>query len=345
MCSYLCEQNDGVAVDQQVVIYGEYANKGFGCIITEALSVTYNGRITVLDLGIWEDRQIPNLRRITDMVHKYDTKIGCQLGHAGRKANAFSAVKRVQHDISELEKRWSVVAPSPIPYDKDHSIPHELTESEIQDITKRFGDAANRAVSAGFDFIEIHAAHGFLIHEFLSPISNVRQDKYGGSFANRTRFLKEVIAHVRTRIPETMPIFVRISVSDYVGSGGWDIAESKLLCKELIQEGKVDLMHLSSGGLSPAQVVPENWDHQLKHAAEFKAELGVPIACVGGVWDAETASNAINRDNCDLVMIGKATMRGAFVPRRIANELKVPMAPDYPLFYRWGTRVPSHCKY
>lgn len=198
-----------------------------------------------------------------------------------------------------------------------------MTIPEIKERIQAFVDAAKRAVTAGYDFIQIHAAHGYLIHEFLSPLSNQRDDEYGGNFENRTRFLKEIVKAIREVIPKEMPLFVRLSMSDFDSMSSWEVPEVARLSKELEDEYEVDMVNLSSGGLSPNQVIPSNWDFQLQMAKTIKDQTGIVCSAVGGVCNAETASRVVDEWKIEVVEIGKATLRGAFNPRCIAVDLKV----------------------
>ena len=215
------------------------------------------------------------------------------------------------------------MGPTSEPYSSKSAIPHVLTVEEIKDIVQKFADAAHRAVEAGYDFIQIHGAHGFLIHEFLSPLSNTRTDEYGGSFENRTRFLKEIVTAIRKVIPEGMPLFVRLSMSDFVESSTWDIPEVEKLSVELINDYGVDMVNYSSGGLSYLQKLPREWDFQLTMADRIKKDIGIPCSAVGGVCDAATASRVVDEMGMEFVEIGKAAMRHAFNPRSIAVDLNV----------------------
>lgn len=228
-----------------------------------------------------------------------------------------------RHSIPGDDGGWQVVGPCDEPYDSEHCVPHGLTIDEIQEHVQAFADAAKRAVTAGYDFIQIHGAHGFLIHEFLSPLSNHRTDEYGGSFENRTRFLKEIVKAVRSVIPSDMPLLVRLSMSDFVESSSWDIPEVARLSEELEKDYDVDMICFSSGGLSPHQVIPRNWDFQLQMAKTIKDQTGVVCSAVGGVCNAEIASRVVDEWGIEIVEIGKAVLRDAFNPRCIAVDLGV----------------------
>lgn len=294
----------------------------------------WNKNVKYSDVGIWSDDQIPGLKRIVNVVHAHGGKIGIQvfislyiiiqLAHSGRKGSTYApGTRHGRQNVPENEGGWSVVGPSSTPYDENHGKPHALTIPEIKERIQAFVDAAKRAVAAGYDFIQIHAAHGYLIHEFLSPLSNQRDDEYGGNFENRTRFLKEIVKAIREVIPKEMPLFVRLSMSDFDSMSSWEVPEVARLSKELEDEYEVDMVNLSSGGLSPNQVIPSNWDFQLQMAKTIKDQTGIVCSAVGGVCNAETASRVVDEWKIEVVEIGKATLRGAFNPRCIAVDLKV----------------------
>ena len=238
MCMYSCE--NGVANDFHLLHYGSRAQGGTGLIIVEATGVVPEGRITNKCMGIWNDKQAEALSKIVKIVHENsESKIGIQLAHAGRKASTWNG-KQIS-----LEEGWETVAPSPVPYEESERIPHELTVEEIKDLVQRFKEAAVRAIHADFDLIEIHAAHGYLIHQFLSPLSNTRTDEYGGSFENRIRFLLEIVEAVNEVLDDDHPLFVRISGTEYAPNG-WNIKDSVALAK-ILKENNVDLIDVSSG--------------------------------------------------------------------------------------------------
>lgn len=216
-----------------------------------------------------------------------------------------------------------MVGPSDDAYNDLHGKPHALTVEEIQEVVAAFAAAAKRAVACGYDFIEIHAAHGYLLHEFLSPLSNHRTDSYGGSFENRIRLVKEVACAVRKAIPEGMPLFVRISASDLVEGSSWDVPEAAKLCTELVQNCGVDMMDISSAGLSDQQVIPSNWDFQEQMSHTIKKETGVVCSAVGGICDAASASYVVDELGVDIVEIGKAALFHFFNPREIALQMGV----------------------
>lgn len=251
------------------------------------LGMRWIGTVKSRDLGIWKDEQIPDLKRIVDVVHLHDAKMGIQLAHAGRKASTYAPSTSKGHDtIPKEEGGWQTVAPSAIAFGPKMDTPKALSIDEIHGVVDAFAAAAKRAVVAGYDFIQIHAAHGFLLHEFLSPLSNHRTDEYGGSFENRTRIVHEVVRAIRTVIPDGMPLFIRISMSDFI-EGGWDLDQSCQLILDLKNDG-IDGVDCSSGSLSPAQQIPKEWDFQLKMGAELKKRTGALVILVGGIGDTKS---------------------------------------------------------
>ena len=345
---------DAIVTDDSVGYYADYAHRGFGGIVQEATAVVPQGRICprqnwirlfiYRDLGIWSDDFIPGLKRIVDICHLHGSKIGIQLAHAGRKGACYApGAAKTRNTMPKEEGGWDLEAPSATAYNDVSDVPKALSMEEVHGIVEAFTAGAKRAVEAGYDFIQIHAAHGFLLHEFLSPISNLREDIYGGSFENRIRIVCEVMKAVREVIPEGMPLFIRISMSDFV-EGGWDFDQSCQLVQKLMAEGLMDGVDCSSAGLSPKQQLPAEWDFQLTMASQLKKRTGALVIGVGGVWNAQTASYAVDELQLDAVDIGKATLRHAFNPRCVASELGVER-PELPLHLRWASRVPAHAKY
>lgn len=308
------------------------------------LGIVFIAGLRYRDLGIWKDEQIPGLKRIVDIVHLHDTKIGIQLAHAGRKASTYAPGSSKGHDtIPKEEGGWQTEAPSAIPYGPEMDTPRAMSIEEIHGIVDAFGAAAKRAVEAGYDFIQLHAAHGYLLHEFLSPISNHRTDEYGGSFENRTRIVREVIRAIRAAIPEGMPLIIRISMSDFI-EGGWDMDQSCQLITELCENDGVDAVDCSNAALSPDQKLPRNWDFQVKMGAELKKRTGATVFAVGGIGDTKTATYVADELDVDAIDIGKAALRYAFNPRSVALDLGQPV-PLLPFHLRWASRVPSHLSY
>ncbi|KAJ9139132.1 NADPH dehydrogenase [Pleurostoma richardsiae] len=286
MCMYSAD--DGHLTDFHLVHLGSFALRGAGLTIVEATSVTSNGRISPEDSGLWQDSQIAPLRRITDFIHSQGHKAGVQLGHAGRKASTLAPwhAARGTHDVAgEDVGGWpdNVWGPSAVPFSEFYPQPKEMTIEQIEGLVKSFEDAAKRAVTAGFDVIEIHAAHGYLITEFMSPLSNHRADKYGGSFENRVRLLLDVVKAVRGAIPETMPLFVRISATEWMewsGRESWDFEQSVRLAHLLPPLG-VDLLDVSSGGNSSEQKIQIHPYYQVDLAGKIRASLHAAGAAVG----------------------------------------------------------------
>ncbi|KAL2175964.1 NADH:flavin oxidoreductase/NADH oxidase-like protein [Thermothelomyces heterothallicus CBS 202.75] len=307
MCTYSAD--DGHLTDWHLVHLGAFALRGAALTIVEATAVTPNGRISPEDSGLWQDSQIAPLRRIADFVHSQGQKIAVQLAHAGRKASTLGPwhVGPGRHEVATPDVGgWpdNLWAPSAIPWDEGYPTPKEITVAEIESLVRAFADAARRAVQAGVDAIEIHAAHGYLISEFLSPISNQRTDEYGGSFENRVRILLDVVRAVRAVIPEGMPLLVRISATEwmeYTGGPSWDLAQSKRLAPLLADLG-VDLLDVSSGGNNPRQKIELHPYFQIDMAAEIRAELrragkkSMAIGAVGLVTNAEMARSVVQED-------------------------------------------------
>lgn len=326
MCMYSVTKHDGIPTDWHLMHYGTLAQGGAGAIIMEAAAVLPEGRISPRDLGLWNDEQAKALKRIVKLAHGEGAQMGIQLAHAGRKASTYSELdgKRGQA-IPASEGGWQTFGPSAIAY-PGLEAPEELDKSGIERIVEAFGAAAQRAVEAGFDFLEVHAAHGYLLHEFLSPLSNHRTDEYGGSLENRVRALTEVIQNVRTHIPEDMPLVVRVSATDWVEGGltGDDTVEIINAIKDL----GVDIINVSTGGNTPAQI-PVGPGYQTRFAEQIRRETGVPTAAVGMIDDAWQAEHVISTGQADVVLSGRQTLRDPYFPLHAAIELGVENIP-YP---------------
>jgi len=304
MCQY-SSPLDGVARAWHQVHIGSFATGGSGLIMMEATGVLPEGRISINCLGLWNDEQRDALKPIVEFAHQMKTKIGIQLAHAGRKGSTMPP--GADHPFASAEDGgWSAPAPSAIAFGK-MPVPHEMSVDEIKRTVAGFADAAQRAVAAGFDLVEIHAAHGYLIHQFLSPISNHRTDEYGGDFENRTRFLVQVVNAVRAAMPDSMPLFVRISATDWV-DGGWDLAQSIDLARVLKHIG-VDLIDVSSGGLSELQQISPAPGYQVPFAEAIKKEAGIPTNAVGMIHEAEFANDLVASGKVDAVMAARAFLR------------------------------------
>ncbi|MGC4104081.1 NADPH dehydrogenase NamA [Ferruginibacter sp.] len=316
MCQYSC--TDGFATDWHLVHLGSRAVGGAALIIQEATAVNAAGRITYGDLGIWKDEHIEKLKTIVDFIHQNGAVAGIQLAHAGRKASCELPWKGGAQ-IHAGEAHWQTVAPSPIPFYEHDMVPHALTKDEIGDLVNDFKNAAVRALKAGYKVIEIHAAHGYLINEFLSPLSNQRTDEYGGSFENRIRFLLEIIAAIQTVWPADHPIFIRISSSDWI-EGGWTIADSVQLAMIVKNKG-IDLIDASSGGISAAAKIPAGPGYQVHFAEAIKKQSGIRTGAVGIITTAEQAETILQQQQADLIFLAREELRDPYFPLHAAKAL------------------------
>jgi 2,4-dienoyl-CoA reductase-like NADH-dependent reductase (Old Yellow Enzyme family) len=327
MCQYSAE--DGFANDWHFVHLGSRAVGGAGLIIVEATAVEAIGRITPGDLGLWKDEHIAPLERITRFIHEHGSVAGLQLAHAGRKASRTPPWEGDAPIPPTAKNGWKPVGPSPLPFSPEHTVPEALDEAGIQRVVRGFVDATERARAAGFRMLEIHAAHGYLMHEFHSPLSNQRTDRYGGSFENRTRLTREVAQAVRKRWPEELPLFVRISATDWV-EGGWNLDESVALAKLLKQDG-VDLIDCSSGGVLPGVKIPFGPGYQTPFAERIRKEAGIATGAVGFIRAALQADHILRTQQADLVILARELLRDPYWPLHAARELheKVAWPPQY----------------
>ena len=317
MCEY--SSVDGHANDWHLVHLGSRAVGGAGLVLTEATAVLPEGRISPQDLGIWKDQHVDFLKRIVSFIHEQGTVAGMQLAHAGRKASTRRPWER-DGAIAESEGGWkNVMAPSAIPFTENYPMPQALTRDGIREIVDAFAAGARRACDAGFRVIEIHAAHGYLIHEFLSPLSNQRDDDYGGSFENRTRVLREIVQAVRGAWPKGAPLFVRISATDWV-EGGWDLEQSIALARELKQLG-IDLIDCSSGGSVPHAKIPVGAGYQTPFAQRIRNEAGILTGAVGMITSAAQAEQIINNGQADAILMAREFLRDPYWPLHAAEEL------------------------
>ncbi len=314
MCMYSAE--NGFPNEFHKVHYPTRAYGGAGLIFFEATAVEERGRISSLDLGIWKDEQAEALAEIVHSCKKAGAKVGIQLAHAGRKAEDYPP-----WDREKVDKRGSdmAIAPSPIPFGKNWKTPKEMTERDIREVKSAFIRACKRAVEAGFDVIEIHSAHGYLLHEFLSPISNSRKDNYGGSFNNRIRLLLEIVKEARKHIPDGMPLFVRISAVDWI-EGGWTIEDSIELAKILKKEG-VDLIDCSSGKIVEEERVPEFPGFQIPLAERIRKEASIKTMAVGAITKYEQAEEILKNERADLVAFGRKFLRDPYFPLRWSKKI------------------------
>jgi 2,4-dienoyl-CoA reductase-like NADH-dependent reductase (Old Yellow Enzyme family) len=316
MCQYSAE--DGFANDWHLVHLGSRAVGGASLIISEAASVSPEARISPGDLGIWKDEHISMLQRITSFIHKNGSIAGIQLAHAGRKAS-FNAPWNGPRQLTTEEGGWQTVAPSAIPFNENDIIPEALSTEGIEQVKADFKAATVRAIEAGFKVIELHGAHGYLIHQFLSPLSNQRTDDYGGSFENRIRFLLELVEVVQEEWPAENPLFVRLSATDWV-EGGWTAAESVKLSSILKDKG-VDLIDVSSGGLALQQQIPIFPGYQVEFADSIKRETGILTGAVGLITDAHQAEQILENGQADLVFLAREFLRDPYFPLTASSEM------------------------
>jgi 2,4-dienoyl-CoA reductase-like NADH-dependent reductase (Old Yellow Enzyme family) len=319
MCQYSSE--DGFASDWHVTHLGARAVGGVGLVLTEATGVEARGRITPNCLGIWKDEHIPGLKRVTDFIRERGMCSGMQLAHAGVKASRHRPFHPTPNAyVQESEGGWMPVGPTADRFGSDGPVPHELTTAEIAEVRASFAKAAARAVTAGFDLVELHFAHGYLGHSFLSPLMNRRTDGYGGPFDHRVSFLRETVKAVREVIPEQMPLFVRLSCSDWV-EGGWTIEESVEVSKLLLRDG-VDLIDCSSGGATRNARIPTGPGYQVPFAERIRREAGIPTGAVGAITEPAQAEAIIQEGKADLAFLGRELLRDPYWPLRAWVDLK-----------------------
>ncbi|WP_080239582.1 NADH:flavin oxidoreductase/NADH oxidase [Spirosoma rigui] len=317
MCQY--SSVDGFANDWHLVHLGSRAVGGAGLIISEATAVSPEGRITPDDLGIWADEHIANLKRITHFIQQNGSVPGIQLAHAGRKASHRSPWKGGTAIASTEEGGWQTVAPSAVPFENGEPVPAELDAAGIEKVLADFESATHRALAAGFQVVEIHAAHGYLLNEFMSPLSNQRTDAYGGSFDNRVRLLLDVVARVQAVWPGNLPLFVRISATDWT-EGGWTADDSVALGVILKSKG-VDVIDCSTGGNVPNAKIPVAPGYQVEFAERVKKETGIKTAAVGLITSVEQAEAILTDGRADLVLLAREFLRSPYFPLQAAHEL------------------------
>lgn len=316
MCQY--QATDGVANDWHLVHYGGLAQGGAGLLITEAMAVSPEGRISPNDLGLWDDAQVEALAPMLRFVTSMGATPCVQLAHAGRKASCFAPWKG-SGQVPMSEGGWTPLAPSALPFDSNDSVPTALDAAGIQGIIQAFGAAATRALAAGFKVAEIHAAHGYLLHQFLSPLANHRTDDYGGSLANRMRLPLRVAQAVREALPHDLPVFVRISATDWK-DGGWDLAGSIALCQELNALG-IDLIDVSTGALVHDAVVPVGPGFQVPFAAAIRQHAGIATGAVGMITAPAQAEQIVATEQADVVFLARELLRDPRWPLRAARVL------------------------
>ncbi|MCL4469379.1 MAG: NADH:flavin oxidoreductase/NADH oxidase [Deltaproteobacteria bacterium] len=317
MCQYSCE--NGIATDWHMVHLGSRAVGGAGLVMTEATAVSPEGRISPDDLGLWSDEHIRQLKRITAFIKAQGAVPGIQLAHAGRKASTYAPWNGGK-PIPRGAHAWQPLAPSPIPFAESYQTPVEMTQDQIHEVVTQFSSAVQRSIEAGFEVIEIHMAHGYLLHEFLSPLSNHRTDAYGGGFENRIRMPLLVAQTVRKQWPDNLPVFVRVSSTDWV-EGGWDIAQTVRFASMLKQSG-IDLIDCSSGGLVPYAVIPEGPGYQTPFAYAVRKDAGIATGTVGMITDPFQAEQIIATGVADAVIMGREVLRNPYWPLYAAKVLK-----------------------
>jgi 2,4-dienoyl-CoA reductase-like NADH-dependent reductase (Old Yellow Enzyme family) len=327
MCQYSCDRRDGLATDWHLVHLGSRAVGGAGLVLAEASAVTVDGRITPEDLGFWSDAHAAALEPIVRFVQAQGAAVGIQLAHAGRKASTTRPWEGGT-GLADADGGWTPLAPSAIPFSDTYRAPRAMNDDDIRAVTLAFADAARRADAIGMDVIELHAAHGYLLHTFLSPLSNQRTDGYGGSFENRARFVLEVVDAVRAAWPEHKPLMVRISATDWIG-GGWDIDDSVRLAGLLEQHG-VDLIDCSSAGVAPAQQIPVGPGYQVPFAERIRRDVGMPTAAVGLITAASQAEEILAEGRADLILMAREHLRDPYFALHAAAELGAADALAWP---------------
>jgi len=327
MCQYSSE--DGFANDWHLVHLGSRAVGRAGLVFTEATAVLPEGRISPQDLGLWKNEHVEMLARIVRFIDRQGSVAGIQLAHAGFKASTLPPwLGGGSVDIKDGGWR-PVYAPSAVPFSKDSIVPHALDHAGIQRIIQAFATAAKWALEAGFRIIEIHGAHGYLIHEFLSPVTNKRADEYGGTFENRTRFLREIIDSIRTIWPARLPLFLRISSTDWV-DGGWTPEDSVALAKMVTSLG-IDLIDCSSGGIAPGVKIPVGPGYQVPFARKIRNEGGIPTGAVGLITEPNQAESILAEGSADIILMARQFLRDPYLPLDAAKDLGVDT--EWPIQY------------
>ena len=332
MCQYVAEE--GLASDWHLVHLGSRAVGGAALVMVEATAVTPEGRISPGDLGIWGEQHVDSLARIARFIHSQGAVAGIQLAHAGRKASCQPPWQGGGSIKSPEAGGWTVVGPSPIPFDEGDPVPTPLDEAGIEGILAAFEAAATRALAAGFRVIEIHAAHGYLLHEFLSPLSNHRTDRYGGSLENRMRLLLQIAERLRQQMPSELLLFVRISATDWA-DGGWDVEQSVVLAKHLKVLG-VDLIDVSSGGLVPKARIPVAKGYQVPPAQQIREEAGIMTGAVGLITEPHHADEIVTGGDADLVFLGRELLREPYWALKAQHELG--QEPSWPTPYGYAVK-------
>jgi len=338
MCQYSAENQDGMPTDWHLVHLGSLARGGAGAVFAEATAVLPEGRISPQDLGLWNDAQRGAFARIVDFIHGQGAAAGIQLAHAGRKASTYRPWDVRHGTVPRDDGGWASAAPSAIAF-PGYEPPAALHLEGIKEVAAAFAAAARRAVEAGFDLIEIHAAHGYLLHQFLSPLSNTRTDGYGGSLANRARALLETVDAVRAEVGPDVPVLVRFSATDWV-EGGWTLADTVIVARWAAEHG-ADMADVSSGGNVPAADIPVGAGYQVPFATAIRTQAGVPSIAVGLIVEPQQAEQIVATGLADVVMMGREMLRDPNFPLRAAAALgvEVPYAPAQYLRAPMGRRA------
>ncbi|MEY4418027.1 MAG: hypothetical protein RIQ88_465 [Actinomycetota bacterium] len=319
MCQYSCEDQDGVPTNWHLVHLGSRAIGGAGVVIAEATAIRPDGRISAWDAGIWNDEQVEAWKPINAFIREHGAVSGIQLAHAGRKASIYRSWSG-DGAQSESQGGWQPVSATSEPF-PEYNTPHQLSIAEITELIQQWVDAAKRSVAAGFNLIEIHAAHGYLVHQFLSPLTNQRDDEYGGSAENRARFLVEIVTGIRKAIGEEIPLLVRFSATDYHPEGFTVEA-----CAEVARwchEAGADLFDISSGGLITGVKIPLGPGYQVPLSEQLSQATQAPVSAVGLITEAEQAEHILNTTDIDVIMIARLSLRDPYWPLRAAHELGV----------------------
>lgn len=332
MCQY--SSQEGLATDWHLVHLGSRAVGGCALVMVEATAVTREGRISPGDLGIWSDEHIEPLARIARFIRSQGAIAGIQLAHAGRKASCEPPWLGGARLTSDASGAWPVVAPSPVPFNEGDPVPLELNRAGIENVLAAFNDATKRAMDAGFQLVEIHSAHGYLLHEFLSPLSNHRTDEYGGTLENRMRLPLQVVERLRRKIPDDMPLFTRISATDWA-DGGWTLEDSITLAGRAKELG-VDLIDVSSGGLVPKARIPVGKGYQVPLSREIRDQAKIRTGAVGLITEAQHANEIVTGGDADLVFIGRELLREPYWALKAQHELGE--EPNWPIPYGYAVK-------
>jgi 2,4-dienoyl-CoA reductase-like NADH-dependent reductase (Old Yellow Enzyme family) len=337
MCQYAIEAQDGVVGEYHLVHLGSRAMGGFGMIIAEATAVLPEGRISPWCPGIWNDEQAEAWARVNEYIHRFGAKTAIQLAHAGRKASTYREAAGKHGSVPVSEGGWQTVSPGSEAFE-GYAEPRSLTEAEVAELPAAFAAAAKRSIAAGFDAVEIHAAHGYLLHQFLSPITNHRTDAYGGSLEGRAKLLIDIVKAIRAEIGEIPPVLVRLSATDY-REDGWNTTENAIVSK-WAEEAGADLLDISSGGLITGVRIPTGPGYQVAFSETVADAVTVPVSAVGQITEAAQAEEILQGQKVEVIMIGRAGLRDPYWPLRAAHELGVEI--DYwPINYargKWPTR-------